>query len=69
MKKFIVEFFMVVLVDTIDYGLRKLRKLETGIPYRISIITYIIHTSSRVLRRLFLSFLKCDGVRPVNFLN
>lgn len=44
--------------------------------------TYIIHTcreewqaghtdhrSSSILRRLFLSFLKCEGVRPVTFLN
>ena len=69
MKKFIVEFFEAVLVNKIKYSLCKLRKIESGIPYRISIITYIIHTSSRVLRLLFLSFLKCDGVKPVNFLN
>ena len=49
--------------------------VDKGIPtqavycYMINNIPYIIHTSSRVPRLLFFSFLKCDGVSPVIFLN
>jgi hypothetical protein len=37
--------------------------------YTIDGLIYIIHTFSRVSRRLFLSILKWEGVSPVIFLN
>lgn len=37
--------------------------------YRISENTYIIHTFSSIASLLCLSFLKCEGVNPVTFLN
>ena len=46
----------------------KLKKIKEEY-YTIIIITYIIHTFSSVPRLLCLSFLKCEGVSPVNFLN
>ena len=37
--------------------------------YAIMKISYIFHTLSSVLRRFRLSCLKCEGVKPVTFLN